>query len=333
MMATNSSADPRLIVNAAEFIDNFSDPILLVQGDGCVVAVNRTARRWFGLGRDLQLSRMVEDHDILHLIARGLRSSAPVLERVTFRDFGPLAVTVNRASAAGPGAEPLALLRIDQAKKLAAQFVSLNRRMLEADRKLAEARSERDLLKERARYLDHLARTDALTGLHNARAFREEAVARLNTMLCQGHRAALVYVDVDAFKSINDNYGHDAGDAVLSVLGRELGALCGNGDLAGRLGGDEFVLFLDLERHDDRLTRVIDAIEKSTALPVRWRDALTGQAIDITVSVSMGTASAPSQGETLDLLLQAADRQMYREKALRLPMGRVGDGYSIAMRA
>ena len=149
------------------------------------------------------------------------------------------------------------------------------------------------------------ARTDGLTGLANRRAFEEHferEVARAH----RTHRPfALLLADIDRFKEINDRYGHVAGDAALSQLGRLLPAELRRDDIPARVGGDEFaVLMPDLDAHEARDLggRVIRIVSE--------RLSATGPA----VGFSFGVAAFGRDGLTLDELTRAADQGLYAAK-------------------
>jgi len=149
-----------------------------------------------------------------------------------------------------------------------------------------------------------LAQTDELTGLVNRRGFQEAAAGVLRAG--SGSLAVLV-VDLDGFKDINDGLGHATGDALLRVLGSRLARESKAGSLIGRIGGDEFaVLTDDSAGSADRVAeRILAAIRRPYEL----------QGIDLRVDASIGIATAPQHGSTLDDLLRHADIAMYRAKA------------------
>ncbi len=150
-----------------------------------------------------------------------------------------------------------------------------------------------------------LARTDALTGVSNARAFREQ----LSYSLALSHREdrplTLAYVDLDDFKRINDLHGHRQGDRVLETIGRALREATRRTDIAARLGGDEFALLLP----NTNRAGAENLISKFRA---RLRAALEAEGIAATCSIGAVTFITPpaSAAEAID----AADRLMYEVK-------------------
>jgi len=154
-----------------------------------------------------------------------------------------------------------------------------------------------------------LAAVDPLTGLLNRRAFcsaMERELAR-----CERHRhpVSVLLLDVDRFKSINDNHGHGAGDAVLAAVGKILLAAARRSDLVARWGGEEFVVALP--ETNDFGGRI--AAERLRACIEATRIALPDGGSDVSVTASIGVATLRA-GESLDALVARADRAMYAAK-------------------
>jgi len=151
-----------------------------------------------------------------------------------------------------------------------------------------------------------LARTDDLTGLPNRRAFYDGARA----LLGDGDLAnrALLLLDLNRFKEVNDTLGHLAGDQLLTAVARRLHNLTRPGDLLARLGGDEFALLLaTATRHEAQ--RVADEIRRAMSAPVQV------ERMALQVDASVGIALAPAHGMDVSALLRCADIAMYRAKA------------------
>jgi len=158
------------------------------------------------------------------------------------------------------------------------------------------------------RQLRHLASHDALTGLPNRLLLDDrvaQAVAQANR---QGHEFALLVVDLDRFKLINDSLGHRAGDDLLREVAQRLKSAVRAVDTTARLGGDEFVILVD-----GPVTRPEAVAIASRAIDV-MRPAMRLLGIDVHISPSIGIAFYPGDGATVDALLARADAAMYSAK-------------------
>lgn len=175
------------------------------------------------------------------------------------------------------------------------------------------------LLEEQISQAEHASQHDALTGLPNRRVFThrlERALARARE---GGHRFALLVIDLDDFKRINDTLGHAAGDALLAFIARRLRRVVRAGDTLARLGGDEFAAILpevaDRAAGQARADRLARAFDASTEF--------LGQRLAI--GASIGLALYPDDGQDPARLYAAADRAMYASKLAERP-GRGGAG-------
>ena len=158
--------------------------------------------------------------------------------------------------------------------------------------------------REIERALERQARMDGLTGLLNRTAFERDLAERLGRR--EERPSALVFVDLDAFKSVNDTLGHAAGDAVLREVAARLAASVRPRDLVGRFGGDEFVLHVDLEAPGD-LDGLVDRIGRVLSAPMH----IAGT--EVTAAASIGTALV-GPTDSAEALIDRADEQMYRRK-------------------
>lgn len=157
--------------------------------------------------------------------------------------------------------------------------------------------------------LEWLAFHDPLTGLANRSKFESDAAIHLSLSERKGWRTALLYIDLDHFKEVNDTFGHEAGDLVLRALAERMRAEVRDGDITARLGGDEFVVLLP------------DVGDDAEAIARRLHGALTSPvALDDTetsVGASIGMAFFPEDGRDLDLLRKRSDDAMYAAKRRR----------------
>ena len=164
-------------------------------------------------------------------------------------------------------------------------------------------------LKERTAQLEYQVTHDALTGLANRTLLRDRLDHALQAARRSNHLVAVVLMDLNKFKEINDTMGHDAGDHVLCMVARRLQSALRDSDTVARLGGDEFVLVL-AEQPSLRYTlRMIERIRQAMA------DELEFEGHGLPVGASMGVAIFPNDGDNFSVLLRAADAAMYKSKS------------------
>ena len=163
-----------------------------------------------------------------------------------------------------------------------------------------------DLLSTRTRELDWLGTTDSLTGLQNSRFMQQHLHHLIGVQKRYGHPFAMLLLDIDGLKRINDAYGSGAGDRTLVGVATALGESIRNVDSPIRMGGDEFCILLPHQTASraktlaDRLAGAIERVEAPAAQPLR---------------VSIGVVSCPQHATEAEDLLELADGAMYRAKA------------------
>jgi len=157
-----------------------------------------------------------------------------------------------------------------------------------------------------------LAYVDALTGLPNRRLLTDRLAQAMAAAHRHGRALAVMFLDLDLFKRINDTFGHDAGDKVLTETAARLRACVGEGDTVARIGGDEFVLVLtDLDDPADA-GKVAERTIAAVKAPLELGGPGGGRAVFVTTSI--GIAVYPSDAEGVDDLLRCADLAMYQAK-------------------
>ena len=160
--------------------------------------------------------------------------------------------------------------------------------------------------------LRHAALHDALTGLPNRVYLMEQLEQTLALRASQRNKppsAALLYLDFDRFKLINDSLGHDAGDTVLQLLAQRLAANVRSTDVVARMGGDEFVLLLDQLSHDDDVLHIAAQLQVQLAAPIEL------QGLEVTLHASIGVVQISERYTSGADLLRDADTAMYEAKA------------------
>jgi diguanylate cyclase (GGDEF)-like protein len=181
------------------------------------------------------------------------------------------------------------------------------------------ARSERDFemeawqnhLQSENETLAHKANHDSLTGLPNRAFFEGRLIRALRSAAKAKEQVAVLYLDSDRFKEINDSFGHAAGDAVLVAVAERVRAQLREDDLVARLGGDEFAILLAPLYKVEDAQRIADKIIASMDMPI----VVPGDT-QVLTSLSIGIAIYPEHGVTPGTLLNAADAAMYQAKRL-----------------
>jgi len=172
-----------------------------------------------------------------------------------------------------------------------------------------EIRQQLNALEASREELDHLARHDALTGLPNRRAFQDRLEHALARAQRSGERFALLFIDVDNFKTINDRWGHEGGDVVLKIVAMRLDATTRKVDAVARMGGDEFVVLLDNPAHREDIATIAEKLLDSVHSPILY----AGQ--ELKVGFSIGISRYPDDGNTAEALMARADQAMYATKS------------------
>lgn len=195
--------------------------------------------------------------------------------------------------------------------QLAAAFNEMSERLEEAHCATQEQQTKLEQrVAERTQQLQHLAYHDVLTGLPNRRCLLD----KLNFMLEQArheHRiVALLLIDIDNFKTLNDGLGHLFGDRVLKAIGARLSESVGLEGIAARLGGDEFTVAVEVDRHGKDLDRNVERLLAMFDRPLLIDDR------EVLVGVSVGAAIFPDHASDSESLLSAADGALFKAKAL-----------------
>lgn len=149
---------------------------------------------------------------------------------------------------------------------------------------------------------------DQLTGLPNRRLLLDRIQQALERAARDNGHLAVLYLDLDNFKEVNDNYGHSAGDEVLRTMADRLGHSVRAADTVGRLGGDEFIVLLNAINYPDAAFSVAEKIRAALSDPYELSIAT------LTLFPSIGMAVYPEHGKDSETLIRHADNAMYRVK-------------------
>lgn len=163
-------------------------------------------------------------------------------------------------------------------------------------------------LEEEHRRSSHAAATDHLSGLHNRRQFLEVAARSLSSQRGKRRLMAILFIDMDRFKSINDSLGHKVGDMLLQAVAGRIRRMLDADDEAARFGGDEFVVLLAGERTEEQIDAWVRAlVQKLSAIYSLGEH-------EVTTSPSVGVSICPRDGQDVEDLIRSADAAMYSAK-------------------
>lgn len=278
-------------------LDNAYEAILSIDELGVVQSYNRAAEMIFGyaanevIGRNVKMlmpSPYTENHD--EYLARYQREGTAHVIGIGRKV---------RGSRKNGETFPMHLALTESRRGISRQFIGLVRDI-----------SEEEAARER---IEFLALHDPLTGLPNRARFNE--VLERAQSRAHNEPGAVLFIDLDGFKPINDQYGHEAGDNALITIARRLSHNLPEKDLAARLGGDEFVVLLADARNAQQATAVAKRLLVAICQP------MTLQGCACQLGASIGIALMPEHGSSMSEILSAADNAMYAAK--RAGKGRI----------
>ena len=180
------------------------------------------------------------------------------------------------------------------------------KRLFEANQKLQTEIAQREESEARSQYLAH---HDTLTGLGNRLLFKQQLEQALQDVAVTGQSLAVLFVDLDGFKSVNDTLGHSIGDNLLKSISTGLRDLVGESDRIARLGGDEFAILQLADQQPSKAIALSEQLIKKISAPHR----IDGH--DVTVGASIGIVVRETNDATPEELLKNADLAMYRAKS------------------
>lgn len=279
-------------INAACVFTNIREGILITQADATITDVNDAFVRITGYSRDEVLGQNPR------LLSSGRQDKAfyEAMWRELLGTGHWRGEIWNRRKDGEVFAEMLTISAVPDSRGQVQQYVAIFNNITDMKAYQSE--------------LEHIARFDPLTDLPNRLLLDDRLRQAMNQAQRRRQLLAVVFIDLDGFKAINDNFGHEAGDQVLITLSSRLRAVLRDSDTLARQGGDEFVALLaDLPTQGDAMPTLHRLLE-AAALPM---DAL-GHSVQ--VSASIGVSFYPQAGKrTADELLHQADLAMYQAKA------------------
>lgn len=204
-------------------------------------------------------------------------------------------------------ADDLKLVNVKLAEEMAERIV-IESELANTKTDLAEVRDDLSKAQVKTEEAQQIALKDALTGLPNRVSFEQGLDHGLSQAKRHGWGLAVLFIDIDKFKSINDYYGHDLGDQVLLMVADRLQSFVRGEDLVSRWGGDEFVCLLFEVNQEADVTRLAEKMVNRIAETCEFNG------VSLSIRASIGIAIYPADGETADILFKNADIAMYQAK-------------------
>ncbi|MCM2284418.1 MAG: diguanylate cyclase [Desulfobacula sp.] len=204
-------------------------------------------------------------------------------------------------------AEDLKLVNVQLAEEIA-ERIMIESQLADTETDLAEARDDLSKAQVKTEEAQQIALQDALTGLPNRISFQQGLDHGLIQAKRHGWGLAVLFIDIDKFKNINDSYGHDMGDQVLVMVANRLTSFVRDEDIVSRWGGDEFVCLLFEVKQEADVTRLAEKLIHRIA------EACEVNGIVLSIKASIGIAIYPTDGDTADVLFKNADTAMYKAK-------------------
>ena len=278
-------------------LDSIGDAILAVDGSGLVIYLNAVAEKLTGWSKASAMGRPVNDvfrvvDGMTHIQTDSPAARAMRDGRIVELELGSLIVRKDGSELAIE--DSAAPIRNRLGAIVGAVIV------------FHDARDSRAV----AEKINHQATHDHLTGLANRALLMERLDQALAMAARHGRRMALMFVDLDHFKAVNDSLGHAAGDELLRDIAEEIRSCVRGSDTVGRLGGDEFVIVLS------EVEKVGDAARVAGQLLQRCAAPGLRRGLDPGVTLSIGISVYPEHGRGSEQLLRCADSAMYRAKTL-----------------
>jgi len=169
--------------------------------------------------------------------------------------------------------------------------------------------NEQELIRHKEE-LERLANYDILTNLPNRLLFKTYLKKSIANAIHHGHIIAIVILNLDRFKDINDSYGHNVGDELLKTMAERLLNRVREGDVVARLGGDEFALILEHIEHEEDIARVLKEVLKEISFICKLSNG-----IEVQINSSAGIVLAPKNGKNVEALFQYADSALHQAKS------------------
>ena len=303
---------------AMESLEKSPDGVFWSDADGRIVYANHAACKELGYTREELLGKSISEIDST-ILADDLGPDGNFARAASHGEITHLqTLHKHRDGHLIPVDISMGMLEAEH-NSLGFSFVRNISEHIDAENKLREAYSNLEKknnelnrlyqdLSERKRQLEHLAFHDPITGLPNRSLFTENLGSLIRSGQSGTAKLAILLIDIDNFKNINDGFGHSVGDIVLKKVSEKISASLGAADSIYRFGGDEFIILLQ------NIRSVEDAREYSEKIKNGLLDPLKINHLELYLTVSIGVSLFPDHAVTPECLLMYADTAMYKAK-------------------
>ena len=294
LLSPDEAATPELILRTV------IDPILFLDGEGVIKNCNEATENMLRLERDQILDKPLSD------FLKAGEYRADRIEKL-FSGKQLRNVELELVDACGKNIVALASFSLAENKLDGPVGIVANLHDVSKLKEVEKALEERNLKnRELLNRLELLANHDVLTGLPNRRYLFKRIDEAISKYSCTGNGFALIFIDLDGFKIINDLYGHDTGDKLLRKVAEILTRSVRKEDIVARVGGDEFVIMAGMDDGND--LQLIERLEMLFGEPININGCVCG------VGLSYGVSRFPTDTVVKDELVRIADDRMYKLK-------------------
>lgn len=291
-------------VASPEFIlETVMDPIIMLDDKGIIITCNQATEKLF----KCQMKQIINKP--LYDFCKS-KEYGDELHRIVFNKKVVRNVEINLVDSYGRTINALISSSIAESKLDGVVGLVLNIHDITMIKKMGEELYKRkEKYKELSKHYNMLANYDELTGIPNRRMFFNELKSAIKNYEESGIEFAIVFIDLDGFKAVNDSFGHDVGDSLLTYVSRMFAASIEKQDIIARIGGDEFVIILsDLQGRNFKVYDILQKVKEEFLKPI----IINNNACSI--GISFGISKCPEDGVTTDELVNIADKRMYKYK-------------------
>jgi diguanylate cyclase (GGDEF)-like protein/PAS domain S-box-containing protein len=304
LISVYDAASPDLILKTV------MDPIIMVDSNGIIITCNHATEELFKYNSEQIINKP------LYYFFKSKKYDEEKFKTL-LNEKVLLNVEIDLVDSAGKIINSLVSFSIAESRFDGAVGAVLNIHDITDIKKVEkELYKGKEKYKELSQHLDKLANYDKLTNIPNRRLFFDKLKLTIKNYESSGNKFALIFIDLDGFKPINDSYGHDIGDLILINVAKKLLSSIRKQDIVARIGGDEFVIILHDLQEDFELDNIVQRINE------RFTESIIIGNLICPLGISLGISKCPEDGITIDELMKIADERMYKDKSLKkMPKG------------